>query len=98
MTGMAPVRKRRTVYVGDQRWKIQRNARLRDCDGKCDYKTRTIFLRAGLHGSDLLDTILHELIHARWPDLSEDAVCEFSETVSALLDAEGFRQPDDHEE
>lgn len=91
-------RQRRTVYVGDVRWKVQRGCRLRDADGVCDYAAKTIRLRAGLHGADLLDTILHELIHARWPDLHEDAVAEFSETVSGFLDAEGFRQPDDHEE
>jgi hypothetical protein len=91
-------RQRRTIYVGEQRWKVQRSVRLRDADGVCDYATKTIKLRSGLHGVDLLDTILHELIHARWPDLSEDAVAEFSETVSGFLDAEGFRQADYHEE
>jgi hypothetical protein len=91
-------RKRRTIYVNDQRWKVQRNARLRKDDGVCDYSTKTIRLRAGLVGVDLLDTILHELIHARWPDLHEDAVAEFSETVSGFLDAEGFKQHDDEEE
>lgn len=91
-------RQRRTVYVNGQRWKVQRGVRLRDADGVCDYNTKTIRLRAGLVGVDLLDTILHELIHARWPDLHEDAVAEFSETVSGFLDAEGFKQHDDEEE
>lgn len=90
-------RKQRTVYVGDQRWKILRK-RLRSDDGQCDYSQRMIRIDNRLHGVDLLDTLLHELVHARWPDLSEDAVAEFSETVSGVLDAEGFRQPDDHDE
>jgi hypothetical protein len=42
--------------------------------------------------------LIHELIHARWPDLSEDAVVEFSETLSGVLDAEGFRHRDDEED
>lgn len=91
-------RQRRTVYVGETRWKVQRGCRLRDAYGICDYATRTIKLRSGLVGLDLLDTILHELLHARWPDLSEDAVAEFSETVSGFLYAEGFRQGHDDEE
>jgi hypothetical protein len=90
-------RKQRTVYVGEQRWKILRK-RLRNDDGQCDYNAKTIRIADTLHGVDLLDTLLHELIHARWPDLSEEAVAEFSETLSGVLDAEGFRQPDDHEE
>lgn len=90
-------RRQRTVYVGDQRWKIIRK-RLRSDDGQCDYGKKTIRVDERLHGVDLLDTLIHELIHARWPDLSEDAVAEFSETVSGVLDAEGFRQPDDHDE
>lgn len=89
-------RKRRTIYVGDQRWKIQR-VRLRHDDGQCDYDARTIRIRSGLVGVDLLDAILHELIHARWPDLHEDAVAEFSETVSGFLDAEGFKHHDDED-
>ncbi|NBW14550.1 MAG: hypothetical protein EBR82_41780 [Caulobacteraceae bacterium] len=90
-------RQRRTVYIGEQRWKITR-ARLRGIYGDCNYATRTIRLHGGLRGVDLLDTLIHELIHARWPDLSEDAVVEFSETLSAVLDAEGFRHAEDQEE
>jgi hypothetical protein len=90
-------RRTRTVYVGDQRWKFERSARLRGCYGDCNYALRRIRVAANLSGVDLLDTICHELIHARWPDLSEDAVSEFSETLSGLLDAEGFRLPEDHD-
>lgn len=71
--------------------------RLRSDDGQCDYSTRTIKIADKLHGVDLLDTLIHELIHARWPDLHEDAVAEFSETLSGVVDAEGFRQADDQE-
>jgi hypothetical protein len=90
-------RKRRTVYVGDQRWKIER-ARLRADDGQCNYNTKTIRIADKLVGVDLLDTLIHELIHARWPDLHEDAVAEFAETLSGVIDAEGFRRPDDQED
>jgi len=91
-------RKRRTLYIGDQRWKIERTARLRGIDGDCNYATHVIRIDAGLRGLDLMDTLIHEFIHARWPDLLESTVCEAAETLSVLLDAEGFRQADDHEE
>lgn len=90
-------RRQRTVYIGDERWKIIRQRLAKD-DGQCDYNTKTIRIDDRLHGVDLMDTLIHEMVHGRWPDLSEDAVAEFSETVSGVLDAEGFRQPDDHEE
>lgn len=90
-------RQLRTVYIGEQRWKIIR-ATLRGIFGDCDYGTRTIRIHKGLRGIDLLDTLIHELIHARWPDLHEDAVVEFSETLSGVLDAEGIRLVDDDDE
>ena len=39
---------------------------------------------------DLLDTLIHEVIHARWPDLHEEAVEEVATTLAGILDAEGF--------
>jgi len=91
------VRRRRTVYIGDQRWKVVWDCRLRDADGVCDYASRTIKLRRGMNVADLVDTILHEMIHARWPDLNEDAVCDFAETLSGFLDASGLLIPDHHD-
>jgi hypothetical protein len=94
---MARVRRTRSVYIADQRWKIVR-ARLRGKYGECDYTNRTIRIHHTLAGTDLLDTLLHELIHARWPDLLESSVEEFSETLTAVLDAERFRRPEDEED
>lgn len=88
-------RKRRTVYIGGQRWKVQWDQRLKDCYGICDYETRTIRLRAGMDLADLVDTILHEMIHARWPDLNEEAVSDFAETMSGFLDACGLLRPEE---
>lgn len=87
-------RRRRTVYIGEHRWKVQWDCRLRGLDGLCDYNSRTIRLRKGMPVPDLVDTVLHEMIHARWPDLSEDAVADFAETVSGFLDASGLLIPD----
>lgn len=92
-------RKRRTVYIGDARWKISADKRLMPAKyGECDYGSRTIRLCASLAGLDLLDTLIHELIHARWPDLHEEAVEEFASTLAGIIHAEGFRHGDDHED
>jgi hypothetical protein len=90
------MRRRRTVYIAGQRWKVQWDCRLRGCYGICDYETKTIKLAAGMDTADLVDTILHEFIHARWPDLDETAVSDMAETCSRFLDAAGLlRQHED---
>lgn len=90
--------RRRTVYIGDQRWKISRQTRLRTKYGECDYGSKTIRICSTLRGLDLLDTLIHEVIHARWPDLHEEAVEEVASTLAGILDAEGFRHGDDEGE
>lgn len=91
---MARQRRTRTVYIAGQRWKIRR-AKLRGRYGDCDYATRTIRIHHTLSGTELMDTLLHEMIHARWPDLLESSVEEFAATLTGVLDAERFRQPEE---
>jgi hypothetical protein len=88
----------RRVWVGGARWTIRRCRVPADRYGDCCHETRTIRIDARLTGETLCNVILHELIHARWPDLSESAVEEFADELAGVLDREGFRQPDDHEE
>jgi hypothetical protein len=81
--------KARTVYINGQRWKI-RWARLRTICGDCDYATKTIRIDSRLKGVELMDTLIHEIIHARWPDLHEGAVLEVSTLLAHELQAAGF--------
>lgn len=91
---MARTRRQRTVYIAGQRWKIQR-ARLRNMYGDCNYELRRIRIHNTLAGSDYLDTLLHELIHARWPDLDEGSVEEFAGILTTVLEQEGYRRGED---
>lgn len=92
-------RKRRTIYIGGQRWKVHWDAPLRgEIYGMCDYASRTIQLRRGQNVADLVDTIIHEILHARWADLDESAVVDISETISGFLDASGLLRADHHED
>lgn len=94
---MAQAKKLR-AYVDHQRWTIE-HVRLRsDRHGECDWQKRTIRVHETLAGVALMDALLHELLHARFWDLDEGAVNEFASVAAAILDREGFRQPDDHEE
>lgn len=91
-------RKKTIVHIGGKRWKLLRCRVPSDRYGDCCHSTSTIRISNKLHGDELLNVLLHELIHARWPDVSEEAVVEFADELSGVLHAEGFRQPDDHEE
>lgn len=86
---MPRTRKTRTVYIAGQRWKITR-ARLRNLYGDCNYELRRIRVDDRLTGSDRLDTLLHELIHARWPDIAEESVAEFAGMLTTVLEQEGY--------
>lgn len=93
------VTKSRRVYVGDRRWTIQHVRYPRDRDGDCDWSSRRIRVADNLRGLPLMDALLHELLHAfLGPAYSEEAVNDIASTAAGLLDAEGFRQADDHEE
>jgi hypothetical protein len=93
---MARRRRMRVVYLNGQRWKVCR-AKLRSVWGDCDFDKRTIRIHETLAGRELMDTLIHELTHARWPDLQESAVAEFASLLAEVLDAEGFREREDHD-
>lgn len=86
------------VYVGDQRWSISHVRYPRDRDGDCNWAKRQIRIAANLSGVQLMDALLHELLHARFPDLAEDVIEELASTQAAILHKEGFRQADDDED
>jgi hypothetical protein len=47
-----------------------------------------------LRGSELLDTMIHEITHAAFPDLSEDAVNRFATDAATILWNDGYRRCD----
>lgn len=51
-----------------------------DNDGICDYDKRTIFINPK-SGRNLLNVLSHELLHARFKDLEEDAVEEMGTLI-----------------
>lgn len=98
MASRKAIRSRR-VYIGERTWTIQHVPGLpSDRDGDCNWPKRRIRVRSTLRGVALMDALLHELLHARFWDLDESVVNEFASTAAAILDREGFRQADDHED
>lgn len=95
---MARKRRVRQVHIGDRRWRIVHAACPSDRDGDCTWELARIRVHRTLQGVDLMRVLIHELLHARLWDIDESAIDECGEVLSAVLDAEGFRQLEDHEE
>jgi len=81
----------RTARINGQRWRIDRSKKLLPkLYGRCDYSQRLISVCRSLSGVPLLDTLIHEVIHASWPDLSEEAGVAVASTLAAIITKEGF--------
>ena len=89
-------RKTARVRIGDVRWTIRRCPVPKDRWGDCDPEKKLIRVSDKLAGCDLMDVMLHEMIHARWWCLSECEVREFAEEAAGVMELFGFR--DRHEE
>ena len=62
--------------------------------GECDDPCRVgkqIRIAENQSESEMLDTVLHEALHACLPDLAEHAVAETSESLSSLLKSLGIK-------
>lgn len=77
-------RARRTLYIGETRWKVSRE-RLRDRRGDCDIARKVIRVCSSLSGQELVEVLVHEIVHARVWDLDELAVDEIGKAVAAAL-------------
>jgi hypothetical protein len=90
--------RRRTIDIAGQRWTVRRCRVPSDRFGDCDYDKRVIRICHRLTGEAFCNTLCHEMIHARWPDLSEDAVREFADELAGNVTFWLRELPDDHEE
>lgn len=74
----------RRLKIRDQQWRIVIGRPPKNnCSALCDYETRTIYIRKG---QDKAACIIHEIIHAAFPDLKEDAVEETEEAIMKGLE------------
>jgi hypothetical protein len=63
-------------------------------DGLAYAEKRKILIDMRLTGVELLETIIHEIIHVQQPDLSEEAVLEYSKETADLLWKIGYHLTD----
>lgn len=75
-----------TLKIRGKRWKSKDVESLKEgLLGLCDYEDKTII--APFEGDELheLDTIIHECLHAGYPDLNEEAIDEFATDLANIL-------------
>lgn len=80
----------RRVNIGGRKWRLDAAAPLRPpiCWGDCDPPTArrpAIRISRRASGLEFVETLIHELIHARWWALDETEVSEFAEEIVAIL-------------
>lgn len=76
----------RSKDIPDDRWA--------DCSTPDDPR-RQIRIREVLRGKGRLETILHEALHAQWPDDSEEKITRHGKELSELLWKIGYRKVED---
>lgn len=86
---LAGMERRHRIRIDGRRWLLVVGVRnLRDRWGDCDppdSKRRRIRVADQARGTAFVDTLIHELIHARWWHLDETEVTEFAAEVTAVL-------------
>ena len=76
------------ITLDEKKWKVRvvkRVPRKEDLDGLCDYNERTIYLREDTLSHNAIGITIHEMLHALFPCLSEDAVLEAEVSISTVL-------------
>jgi hypothetical protein len=70
------IKKKRNLYSGKDK-----------VHGYCDYEERAIYYEPTKHA---FGTLIHETLHACYPDLDEGCIAEGEEAILAVLVAAGF--------
>ena len=81
------------VIIRGVRWIVRQSARkLTGKWGWCDYSERRIVVCKSARGIQHLDTVIHEMLHACLPDLSEESVYETARVTADVLWRMGYRK------
>ena len=73
------------INIRKQAWRVQFWRKLPRRWGDCDHTNQLIRIVDAAHGETLLDTFIHEILHAALPDLSEDAVTEIATDLAKAI-------------
>ena len=88
----SPRRPVKTLKVRGKTWALRFVPNLGDSAGQCDYTQGVIRIALGQKPQDELDTVIHEILHAAYPDLEESAVAQGAQGVAEALWRLGYRR------
>lgn len=81
------------MIIRRQHWSLEfADLRRSGYDGYCDCKNRRIVLATNPIRRRPLDVLLHELLHAEFPDLSEKTVAEVATDLTLILEQLGYHR------
>jgi hypothetical protein len=80
------------VRIRNRWWgvKVARPPIKGNADGLCDFEAKQIYIKPG---AELPSTLIHEVLHACYPDLDEDAILAGEEAVMNGLKKMGLLIP-----
>lgn len=95
---MPPTKEKEEIgfSLNGKKWKIRfvKSKEMPRSFGECDdpsVKKPEIWINRNLDDVDKLDTIIHEMLHATHPELSEESVYDTSKKITEVLKRLGFR-------
>lgn len=85
----------RTINIRRKRWTLFSHEQSgRNTFGECDpvnAPSKQISVKPNVLGVAALDTLIHEMLHAAMPDITEDAIYETASDIARVLWALGYR-------
>lgn len=79
------------VRIRGDWWRLQ-FTRLKGMAGDCNWQKRRIRCDSRERGTEALDTLLHESLHALFPQVSEQRIARAATDLANILDACGYRK------
>ena len=73
------------MRIRGKKWKVVECPRDAEWYGITLFDERAIYIAKGLGKKDLLETIVHESLHACYPDMCEEAVDEGAKSISKMI-------------
>lgn len=81
------------IKIGSTTWTVHRTKRPRwvskSADklfGEVDYGHKRIYINPDAGGHDLLNTVIHEFVHARLPEWEEQDVITFADQLTRFIE------------
>lgn len=82
----------RILKIRGQRWRLRFVTNLGESEGLCVKNERLIRIALGYPEDRMLDSVVHEILHAALWDLDEEAVEETANAISSALIRLGYRR------